>query len=131
MIYEFTIPGKLWGYRQGRKEAFRPERVAFKETVRLLASIAGVPDEQPERPGYVNLDVHLFWKKRARIDAVNVLKLIEDALWSRDRRTNVSVWFEEDAGEESADVKIEYVSKTCPGCRACAVGADCESVEGK
>ncbi len=89
--WKFTIPGRLWGYKQGRKEAHRPERVQFKENVRLLANVAGVPDvTKPEDE--IFLEVYIRWRLKARIDGVNVYKLIEDSLWKQDRGVGGGLW---------------------------------------
>lgn len=58
--------------------------VSFKLKVRLLANVAGVPEEIP--PGYratVSLDV--TWKKKARIDLSNLQKSVEDGIFKKDR----------------------------------------------
>jgi hypothetical protein len=57
---------------------------AFKGKVRLLATVARVPEEIPA--GYRALvSIAVAWKKKARIDLSNILKGIEDGLWVRDR----------------------------------------------
>lgn len=90
-IWTFTIPGPLWGYRQGRKEAFRPERVAFKNRVRQLANTKGIPGRAEEEDNLF-LDVRIHWRRKARIDGPNVYKLIEDALWKQDRGVAGGLW---------------------------------------
>ena len=89
--WHFTIPGKLWGYKQGRREAHRPERVAFKETVRLLANVAGVPDVT-KAEDEIFLEVYIRWRLKARIDGVNIYKLVEDSLWKKDRGVGGGMW---------------------------------------
>jgi hypothetical protein len=84
-IWTLTIPGPLWGYRQGRREAHRPERVAFKNRVRLLANLKGIPGRAEEKDN-IFLDVRIYWRRKARIDGKNIYSLIEDALWKRTRR---------------------------------------------
>jgi len=90
-LWTFVVPGKIWGYRQGRREAFRPDRVAFKRDVRLGANIAGVPGEA-EVGSEMFLDVRIHWKRKARIDGKNVCGLIEDALWTQDRGVAGNLW---------------------------------------
>jgi len=89
--WNFTIPGKLWGYKQGRREAFRSERVEFKDKVRLLANVAGVPEVAMEGDELF-LEVYIRWRLKARIDGVNVYKLIEDSLWRQDRGVAGGRW---------------------------------------
>ena len=83
--YSFKIDGPIWGYRQGRKEAFRPERVEYKRRGRLIANTQGVPDDLG-REDLVRLSCWIFWKKRQRIDWKNVVGLVEDSLFKDDRR---------------------------------------------
>lgn len=90
-FWRFTVPGKLWGYRQGRKEAFRPDRVAFKDLVRMLATDKGIPCGADKRDNLF-LEVRVCWKREARIDGPNVYKLIEDALWRQDRGVAGGLW---------------------------------------
>lgn len=89
--------------------------VAFKQTVRLLANVAGIPEVIPENHRAM-VSIAVAWKKRARIDLSNILKGIEDALWEKDRgigeihgvkfqhtgieRVSVTVGFEEEGGEQ-------------------------------
>lgn len=91
-VWSFTVPGTLWGYRQGRKEAHRPERVAFKNLVRLYANIEGIPGRalEEDRPF---LYVRIHWKRKPRIDGKNVAGLIEDALWTQDRGVAGGLWY--------------------------------------
>jgi len=106
--FRFKIEGRLWGYKQGRKEAHRPEREAFKNRVRLLGNLAGVPAEIPERPGYARIIVEVYWAKLARIDGKNVLGLIEDSLWVKDRMVRFGTWeWYENQGEEFAQVFVK------------------------
>lgn len=79
------VPGRLWGYKQGRREAFRPERVAFKSLVRLHANLAGVPSElnDDER---AHVSCSIYWVKRSRIDWTNIVKIVEDSIFRQDRR---------------------------------------------
>jgi len=90
-IWTFTVPGPLWGYRQGRREAFRPARVVFKRDVRLNANIQGVPGSAMVGDE-VFLDVRIYWKRKARIDGVNIYKLLEDGLWTQDRGVAGGIW---------------------------------------
>ena len=91
-IWTFTVDGPLWGYRQGRKEAHRPARVDFKNRVRLLANIEGVPGGE-DLAENTFLDVRIHWKRTARIDGKNILGLIEDALWTQDRNVAGGLWY--------------------------------------
>jgi len=56
----------------------------FKDRVRLLANVAGVPSEIPEGKAVV-LCIAVSWKRKARIDGSNIVKAIEDGLFKKDR----------------------------------------------
>ncbi len=73
----FTVHAKPWTDRAKRY-------VAFKGKVRLLADVAGVPEEIPKNHRAV-VSLAVAWKKKARIDLSNILKAVEDGLWQRDR----------------------------------------------
>ena len=104
----FEVSPRLWGYAQGRKEAFRPERVAFKELVRNLANLEGIPQEVTEEMD-LKIYVVVLWKKTARIDGKNVYALIEDALWTKDRGVAAGEWRRSiHQGEEKAIVTVKW-----------------------
>ncbi len=112
--FQFKVDGPLWGYRQGRKEAFHPQRVAFKQRVRYLANVAGIPDMLAPRPSYARVIVEIYWNKLARIDGKNILGIIEDSLWKQDRLIRFGAYETyEKQGEEYAQVfiKIQEASK--------------------
>jgi hypothetical protein len=57
---------------------------AFKKRVRLLANLAGIPEEIPA--GYrAIISLSVAWKMKPRIDLSNIQKSIEDGLFVRDR----------------------------------------------
>lgn len=110
--WTLTIPGPLWGYRQGRREAHRPERVAFKRQVRLLANAVGVPDEA-KQSDELFLDVRIHWRRKARIDGPNVMKLVEDALWKQDREVSGGLWIRY-LGKPTEEVIITVSGRISP-----------------
>ena len=81
----FSVPGPLLGYRASVLRAFDPKYKAFKARVRALATAAGVPLAiLSGEAGALRVNIH--WRKKARIDGVNVFKAVEDAVWKQDRR---------------------------------------------
>jgi Holliday junction resolvase RusA-like endonuclease len=109
--WTFTVDEPLMGFIAHAKPwTDKAKRyVGFKGKVRLLATIAGVPEEIPA--GYrAKLSIAVAWKKKARVDLSNILKAVEDGLWVRDRgigefhatklqhtgmeRVSVTVWME-------------------------------------
>ena len=105
MNYAFSIPFKLFGYRASLKRAHDPAYKAFKLAVRSIANQANVPYDPPEG---CKLHVTIHWAKRARIDAVNVYKALEDSIWTRDRRCLRGEFVaHEHVGREYAVVLVE------------------------
>lgn len=86
--YSFEIPEPLMGFLATYKASWTDQAkryVAFKNKVRLLANVAGIPDElDSSSTAEISLSIH--WKKKARVDSVNVYKAIEDGIFKRDRR---------------------------------------------
>lgn len=108
--WTFKVDGPLWGYRQGRAEAFRPERRAFKNRVRLIANLQGIPDVLPPRPVHARIIVEIYWKNRARIDGKNILGILEDSLWSQDRLIRFGSYETyENSGEEYVQVFVKII----------------------
>ena len=81
----FVVEGPLLGYRASVRRAFDPAYKAFKERVRLLANLAGVPSEL-ESDAKAKIIVIIHWKRKPRIDGENVMKALVDAIWTQDRR---------------------------------------------
>lgn len=86
--YEFVVEGPLTGFiatyaRSWSKLAKR--YVEQKRRVRILANVAGIPDVLGHDDN-AKISLELFWKKRARVDSVNVYKWLEDSIFSKDRR---------------------------------------------
>ena len=117
----FTVPGPLHSYHETRTSSgwagkgrrrthFRTD--AYREsqrTIRLLANVARIPDEIPT-DRYAKITVEVRWVSRARIDAANVYKWLEDALFADDRRVQeIHVTMREHAGEERADVRVDIL----------------------
>ncbi len=86
--FSFLIEGPLSGFLATFRRSWTKEAkhyVAQKTRVRLLANVAGIPDLlMPDETARISLEV--FWKKRARIDSVNVYKFVEDGIFHKDRR---------------------------------------------
>ena len=84
---------------------------AYKRRVRLIANVAGVPDEigKDER---VKLVLDVCWRKKARADLDNVVKGIMDALWPQDRR----VWCIVAAHLENCEVDMADVTVEVSAC---------------
>lgn len=120
--YTFTVDEPLMGFiAHAQPWTDKAKRyVGYKGKVRLLATIAGVPDEIPT--GYrATVSLAVAWKKKARIDLSNILKAVEDGLFVRDRgigeihatkiqhtgmeRVSVTVSFERDGGADGKSVK--------------------------
>lgn len=94
--------------RPWTKEAKR--YTGFKGKVRLLATIAGVPDELAQ-DSRATIDLLVTWKRRARVDTVNVYKAVEDSVFHKDRRVlSGSFNAKEHAGVEAAFVKVTIAS---------------------
>ena len=104
--YHFRIEGPLLGYRASVARAFDPKYASFKRMVRLLANVQGVPEALD--PGQdVELFVHVYWRKAARIDLDNCLKALSDGLWKQDRRIGaVHAVRHEHSGREYAEVLL-------------------------
>lgn len=120
--YTFTVDEPLMGFiAHAQPWTDKAKRyVGFKGKVRLLATIAGVPDEIPQDHRAV-VSIAVAWKKRARIDLSNILKAVEDGLWVRDRgigevhatklqhtgveRVSVTVWLESEGKQNGKPCK--------------------------
>lgn len=84
--YQFTVDGPLVGFVVHAAPWTQKAKryVQFKNTVRVLAHIAGVPEEIPKNHR-ATISIAVAWKKKARIDLSNILKAVEDGLFVRDR----------------------------------------------
>lgn len=104
--YEFRVPGPLRGFSKDFTVCYSSQYRAFKSEVRYLANSAGVPDEILDTDT-VDVYVRIFWKKKARIDNSNVLKIVEDGLFKQDRGiSGTHATRTEYHGEEYADVCV-------------------------
>lgn len=82
--------------------------VAFKQRVRVLANVAGVPSDIPAECS-ATLHVAIAWRKRARIDSSNILKALEDGLFKQDRGVEKIVCDRfEHTGKEEVSVIISF-----------------------
>lgn len=100
----FTVHAQPWTERAKRY-------CGFKGKVRLLADVAGVPEEIPKNHRAI-VGIAVAWKKKARIDLSNILKAVEDGLWRRDRAIYevYAVKFEHTA-QERASVTVKIVEE--------------------
>lgn len=81
---------------------------AFKERVRLMANLAGVPADIPADTA-ATLCIAIAWRKRARIDTSNILKAVEDGLFKQDRGVEKIVCDRfEHMGTEEASIIISF-----------------------
>lgn len=85
--WQFEVDGPLKGFIVNARpwSMVAKDYCAFKSRVRLLANVAGVPDEIPA--GYraaIHLDVS--WKMLAKIDLDNLQKAATDSIFKKDRR---------------------------------------------
>jgi Holliday junction resolvase RusA-like endonuclease len=105
--YRFEVPGPLYAYRRLRDRGGYRNYDRFKKRVLLLAMENGFRrfDTTAALPVTLNLTVH--WKKGPRIDLSNVVKGIEDALFSQDRWVReIHAFSSEKSGPERAEVEI-------------------------
>lgn len=114
MTWTFTVQAPIMGAVRttGRQKFVDPRYKKYheyKQRVRLLANVAGVPGEiGPEQ--CVKVMIIVYWKKKARSDLDNVFKSVADALWKQDRRVNsIEAHSVEDEGVEQARVYVEVV----------------------
>lgn len=106
MTSTFTIDGPLRGYSVRAGMYHDPAWKAWKQMVRMLANAAGVPETPTET---TRISVEIYWKKKARVDGSNVVKLIEDAVFPQDRLLEGGSWFRRlNTGEEKAIVTVGW-----------------------
>jgi len=83
-VFTFSVDDPMGAVRMTQRSKWVDPRAklyaAYKRRVRLIANVAGVPDEigKDER---VKLVLDVCWRKKARADLDNVVKGIMDALW--------------------------------------------------
>ena len=112
MDYKLVIEGPLMGaVRTTQRQKWVDPRYKlyeqFKNYVRLLGNQARIPDTLSSSDK-VFVRFNVYWTKRARIDADNIIKGVLDALWPNDRRV-LSLWYEtkEEAVTEHAEIFIK------------------------
>jgi len=104
--YGFKVDGPLLGYRASAKAAFDPRYSGYKKLVRYLANTAGIPNELGDAEA-AEVYIRVYWAKKARIDLSNVLKAIEDGMFTQDRRICAIYGIcREDVGSEYAEVDV-------------------------
>jgi Holliday junction resolvase RusA-like endonuclease len=80
----------------------------YKERVRCVANLAGVPDTLPKGTR-ITVSIATDWKQSQRADGDNVIKGVLDALWKNDRRvTDLHYTAEEHTGNERAGVMVRF-----------------------
>lgn len=80
----------------------------WKENVRNIANVAGVPQVPSDRQ---RVHVEIRWRGAARKDGKNVLAAIEDALFAQDRACAAGSWVRfTDTGEDCALVTVDETS---------------------
>jgi hypothetical protein len=104
----FRVDGPLLAYRRIRDKGGYRNYDRFKRRVLWVAMAAGFRRCSSSRERVFDLGVEVYWKKAPRIDASNVLKGIEDALFDQDRYVlGVRVVMTMDTGsEEHAIVRV-------------------------
>ena len=83
--FTFTVPGPLYAYRRLRDHGGYRQYALFKIRVLALAMQRGWRRMETSKDQTRRIDMTIHWKKGPRIDLSNVLKGIEDALFSQDR----------------------------------------------
>jgi len=112
--WTFQVDEPLMGFLATYKRPWTKEAkryTGFKGKVRLLATVAGIPDELT-RDSRATIELLVTWKARARVDTVNVYKAIEDSIFHKDRRVLAGAFdAREHAGKESAVVRVTIEGK--------------------
>lgn len=117
--WTFRIDGPLAGFRTITRRMIHSKDpkiqrqvariVNFKNLVRFQANLVGAPDVVDRELG---LRVIIHWKDEEKIDGVNVLKLVEDGLWKKDRAMAAGTWRRLlNQREECAIVTVEEVGR--------------------
>jgi hypothetical protein len=108
--WSFTIDGPLIGHKCSLRANYDKRHQLHKERIRILAHVAGVPKNLDPLGSY-KVTMEIFWKKKQRIDAGNVLKQTVDCLWDKDRRIiGDTCMAYENHGFELAKVLIERLA---------------------
>lgn len=95
MIYKFTVPGPLMGFKQSSiKIRTRSGKmlhitgskyVKFRNRVQVLALAEGYRPIATSAKRPATLGLKVFWKGKPKVDFSNVLKSLEDACFIQDR----------------------------------------------
>jgi hypothetical protein len=110
-MWSFEVTEQLQGYvRTTQKQKWVDPRykryLGWKGLIRLLANVAGVPDELP-RDSRAVVSCAVTWNRKARLDGDNFLKGILDSLWRQDRRVmELHYAAFEGAGKERAVITV-------------------------
>lgn len=107
--WTFQVDEPLMGFLASYKRPWTKEAKrysGFKGKVRLLATIAGIPEEL-SKDSRAFIELFVTWRRRARVDTVNVYKAVEDSIFHRDRRVLSGTFAaSEHTGKESASVRV-------------------------
>jgi Holliday junction resolvase RusA-like endonuclease len=114
--WNLTIPGPIMGaVRTTQRQKWCDPRYkvyqAYKERIRLMANLEGVPNEL-NKGAYYRLELQVFWAGAARADLDNVIKGVLDALFKQDRRVlSIKAHANERCGKanERATIDIEWL----------------------
>lgn len=113
--WTFTVDEPLMGFLATYKRPWTKEAkryCGFKGKVRLLATIAGIPDELTQ-DSRATIELLVTWKRKARVDTVNCYKAIEDSIFHKDRRVLAGAFdAREHTGKESAVVRVTIEGET-------------------
>jgi Holliday junction resolvase RusA-like endonuclease len=85
VIFSFSVPGPIYAYRRLRDHGGYRNYDQFKKRVLLLAMVKGWRMEETAPDRTRSMEVIVYWRKGPRVDLSNVIKGIEDALFSQDR----------------------------------------------
>ena len=109
ILYNGTITGAVRVTQRSKWTSAPWKRYQdFKNRIRQLADLKLIPrDLQPDDD--VAIEVMCYWKKRARVDADNVLNGVVDSLFRRDRRVlSLHVYSIENTGKPERLTIVVY-----------------------
>lgn len=109
-VFKFSVPEPLCGFivRAQPWSKIAKRYVAYKDGVRLMANVVGIPDAIPEGQQAI-ITLTIYWRKRARIDCSNILKALEDAIFIKDRGiSEAHVVRIQHTGNERMEVTVRF-----------------------
>jgi len=110
MEYVFSVENPMGAVRTTQRQKLVDPRAkryeAYKRRVRLVANLAGVPDEIGKDERAV-VEIEVCWEKLPKCDLDNAVKGLLDALWKQDRRVKeIHAIALEDCETDIADVTV-------------------------